>query len=88
MLSTYALGAYIATKANDMKWERLLISKGFAEYDKNNVWQLSDIEYKNTLSVKEYVAVLEQTIRNAYEHIEEQAKELVEQEFILKEYKK
>ena len=84
-------------------WQHNLLREGYGEYDrKTGEWQLCEPEVallnRNTEAIKvlnggqvtinDYINIVESDLKIARDKIEEQAKELVEQDLLLDKYKK
>ena len=96
-------GIAVGTDRTDDRWKKDLLDKGYAEFDKRSgEWRLCEPEvvlfnqneqaYKllngGTITIKDYVAYVETDLKRTQDRVEEQAKELIEQDILLEKYKK
>lgn len=96
-------GISVGTGRTDDKWHKELLEKGYGEYNKKTgEWQLCEPEVVlfnqseqalrtlngGTVTIKDYVAYIETDLKRAQERVEEQAKELIEQDILIEKYKK
>lgn len=98
------IGGNLAGKyISDSKWQRDLLEKGYGEYDKKSGrWQLCEPEVVllnrntdaikilngGTVTINDYLKIVENDLKDAQNRIETQAKELIEQDLQLDKYKK
>jgi len=97
------LGTVIGKKCTISVWQQELLSKGYGEYDKKTgVWHLCEPEVvllnRNVeaikvlnggqLTINDYIKVVELDLKTAQKHIEDQTKELVEQDLLIEKYRK
>jgi hypothetical protein len=98
------VGGYeLASSKQDCKWQQLLLSKGYGEYNKKTgEWQLCEPEVVllnhnteaikvlngGTVTINDYLAIIETDLKRVQDKVEEQAKELIEQDLLIEKYKK
>ena len=95
--------AHIVYTNQETKWQQLLLSKGYGEYNKKSgEWQLCEPEVVllnrntdaikilngGTVTINDYLKIVEGDLKDAQVRIETQAKELIEQDLQLEKYKK
>lgn len=96
-------GTVVGSNTAEDKWHKELLSKGYGEYHKKTGrWQLCEPEVvllnRNTEAIKilnggqvtvnDYLKIVESDLKDAQKRIEDQAKELIEQDLVLEKYKK
>ena len=102
-LTFFFLGGNTYTNIHTSNWRRLLLEKGYGEYNKKTGnWQLCEPEVVllnhnteaikilngGTVTISDYLKIVETDYREAQKRIEEQSKELIEQDLLLEKYKK
>ena len=102
-MATCALGSMLGTYNCNYNWQHNLLREGYGEYDrKTGEWQLCEPEVallnRNTdaikvlnggkITINDYLTVIESDLKIARDKLEEQSKELVEQDLLLDKYKK
>ena len=96
-------GIAVGTDRTDDRWKKDLLEKGYGEYNKRSgEWQLCEPEVVllnhdthaiqilngGTVTIKDYLVIVEGDLKRVQEKVEEQAKELIEQDLLLEKYKK
>jgi hypothetical protein len=102
-LITAVLGCELAYHKQESKWQQLLLSKGYGEYNKKTgEWQLCEPEVVllnhnteaikvlngGTVTINDYLTIIETDLKRVQDKVEEQAKELIEQDLLIEKYKK
>ena len=102
-MATCALGSMLGTYNCNYNWQHNLLREGYGEYDrKTGEWQLCEPEVallnRNTdaikvlnggkITINDYLTVVESDLKIARDKLEEQSKELVEQDLLLDKYKR
>lgn len=95
--------AHIVYTNQETKWQQKLLEKGYGEYNKKSgEWQLCEPEVVllnrntdaikilngGTVTINDYLKIVEGDLKDAQARIETQAKELIEQDLQLEKYKK
>jgi len=103
IVSLFVGGAMVGTTTAEDKWHTELLNKGYGEYHKKTGrWQLCEPEVvlfnRNTEAIKmlnggqvtvnDYLKIVESDLKDAQKRVEDQAKELIEQDLLLEKYKK
>lgn len=96
-------GVAVGKDRTDNRWRRELLESGYGEYNKKTgCWQLCEPEVVllnhdthaiqilngGTVTIKDYLVIVEGDLKRVQEKVEEQAKELIEQDLLLEKYKK
>lgn len=96
-------GIAVGKDRSDDRWKKDLLERGYGEYNKRSgEWQLCEPEVVllnhdthaiqilngGTVTIKDYLAVVEIDLKRVQDKVEEQAKELIEQDLLLEKYKK
>ena len=96
-------GIAVGKDRSDDKWKKELLEKGYAEFDKKTgEWHLCEPEvvlfnhdeqaqktlHGGTVTIKDYIAYVETDLKRVQDKVEEQAKELIEQDLLIEKYKK
>jgi hypothetical protein len=98
------VGGYeLALNKEESKWQKMLLDKGYGEYNKKTgQWQLCEPEVVllnhnteaikvlngGTVTINDYLAIVETDLKRVQDKVEEQAKELIEQDLLIEKYKK
>lgn len=101
--TVFLLGTSLGTYNCNNNWQQKLLDEGYGEFNKKTgEWQLCEPEVvllnHNTaainilnggiVTIKDYLAIVETDLKRAQDRVEEQAKELIDQDLLLDKYKK
>ena len=96
-------GIAVGKDRSDDRWKKDLLERGYGEYNKRSgEWQLCEPEVVllnhdthaiqilngGTVTIKDYLVIVEGDLKRVQDKVEEQAKELIEQDLLLEKYKK
>jgi hypothetical protein len=103
VVGVFVAGAVLGDLNSSLRWEKNLLGHGYGEYNKKTgKWQLCEPEVvllnRNTEAIKilnggtvtisDYVKVIESDLSEAKAKVESQLKELAEQDVLIEKYKK
>ena len=96
-------GIAVGTDRSDDRWKKDLLERGYGEYNKRSgEWQLCEPEVVllnhdthaiqilngGQVTIKDYLVIVEGDLKRVQDKVEEQAKELIDQDLLLEKYKK
>lgn len=99
----FVIGALLGDLNSNLRWEKNLLGHGYGEYNKKSgKWQLCEPEVvllnRNTEAIKilnggtvtisDYVKIIESDLTEAKAKVDSQLKELAEQDVLIEKYKK
>lgn len=103
ILCFFVIGILVGNFNSGLRWEKTLLKQGYGEYDKKTgKWKLCEPEVvllnRNTEAIKilnggtvtinDYVKIIEEDLKETKNRIESQIKELAEQDVLIEKYKK
>lgn len=99
----FLMGSTLASYNTNTYWEQKLLREGYGEYNKKTGdWQLCEPEVVllnhnttainilngGTVTIKDYLTIVESDLKKTQDKLEEQTKELLDQDLLIEKYKK
>lgn len=99
----FVIGALLGDLNSNLRWEKNLLGHGYGEYNKKSgKWQLCEPEVVllnrnteairilngGTVTISDYVKIIESDLTEAKAKVDSQLKELAEQDVLIEKYKK
>jgi hypothetical protein len=99
----FFMGSTLASYNTNTYWEQKLLREGYGEYNKKTGdWQLCEPEVVllnhnttainilngGTVTIKDYLTIVESDLKKTQDKLEEQTKELLDQDLLIEKYKK